>query len=69
MGLCISQSLALVLALNLYLPVLAYNFIASPGPDFAYTDLASSVCICIYDPGPRFVLSVWGLNLHLPYYW
>ena len=26
---------------NLYLPALAYNFIASPEPEFAYTDLVS----------------------------
>ena len=48
------------LAPNLYLPVLAYSFIASAGPEFAYTDLVSSLCICIYGPGPRFVLSVPG---------
>ena len=37
--------------------VLAYNFIISPGPEFAYTNLFSS--------GLRFVLPV----LHLPNYW
>ena len=42
-----------VQANNLYLPTLVDNFISSPGPAF----------------GPRFVLSAWGLNLHLPYYW
>ena len=39
------------------------------GLSFAYTDLASSICIYIYGPGLRFVLPVQGLNLHLPYYW
>ena len=39
------------------------------GLSFAYTDLVSSICICIYDPCLRFVLPVRGLNLHLPYYW
>ena len=50
------------LAPNLYLPALANNFITSLGPDFAYTDRFFSICICIYGPGPRFVLMVWGLN-------
>ena len=54
------------LVANLYLQALANNFITSPGPDFAYTELVSSICICIYGAGPRFVLLVWGLNLHLP---
>ena len=57
------------LAPNLYLPALAYNFITSLGPEFAYSNLLSSICICIYGPGLRFVLPVWDLNLHLPYYW
>ena len=85
MGVCISQPPALApnlcltaqtpnlylpaLAPSLYLPALAYNFITSPGPEFAYTNLVSSICICIYGPGLRFVLPVRGLNLHLPYYW
>ena len=65
------------LAHNLYLPVLApnlcflalaNNFITNPGPDLVYIDLVSSICICIYGPGPRFVLLAWDLNLHLPYY-
>ena len=40
-----------------------------PSPSFAYTDLVCSICVCIYGPGLRFVLSIWDLNLHLPYYW
>ena len=36
---------------------------------FAYTNLVYSICVCIYDPGLRLVLPVWGLNLHLSYYW
>ena len=35
---------------NLYLPALVYNFVASPGPEFAYAKLVSSICICIYRP-------------------
>ena len=50
-GVCISRHpvlcLAPVLAPNLYLPALAYNFITSPGPEFAHTNLVSSICICI----------------------
>ena len=57
------------LAPYLYLPALAYKFITSPGPEFAYTNLVSSICICIYGPGLQFVLPFRGLNLHLPYYW
>ena len=57
----------LVLAPNLYLPALAYNFINSPGPEFAYTNLVSSICICIYGPGLRFAWTVRSLNMHLPY--
>ena len=57
------------LAPNLYLPALAYNFISSPGPEFAYTNLVSSICVCIYGSGLRLVLTVRGLNSHLPYYW
>ena len=76
MGVCISQPLALCLANlylpaltpNLYLPALAYNFITNPGPDFAYTNFVSRICICIYSLGVKFVLTVGSLNLHLPYY-
>ena len=57
------------LAPNLYLPAMACNSITSPGPEFSYTDLFSSPCICIYRLGPRFILSFRGLNLDLPYYW
>ena len=57
------------LAPNLYLPALAYNFITSPGPEFTYINLVSSICICIYGPGLRFVLPDRGLDLHWPYYW
>ena len=46
---------------NSYLPALAYNFITSPGPEFAHTNLVSSICICIYGPGLRFVLPVRSL--------
>ena len=63
-NLCLSP-----LAPNLHLPTLAYNFITSPGSEFAYTNLVSSICICIYGPGLRFVLPVRSLNIHLPYYW
>ena len=44
------------LARNFYLPALApnlcflalaNNFITNPGPDFVYTDLVSSICICL----------------------
>ena len=35
---------------NMYVPALVYNFITSPGPEFAYTKLVSSTCICIYHP-------------------
>ena len=38
------------LASNLYLPALAYNFISSPGPEFAYTSLVSSICITGQEP-------------------
>ena len=38
------------LAPNLYLPALAYNFISSPGPEFAYTSLVSSICITGQEP-------------------
>ena len=48
------------LAPNLYLPVLVYNI---------NTNLVYSICVCIYDSGLRLVLPVWGLNLHLSYYW
>ena len=58
-----------VLAPNLYLSALAYNFITSPGPEFAYTNIVSSICICIYGPDLRFILPVRGLNLYLHYYW
>ena len=54
---------------NLHLPTLAYNFITSPGPEFAYTSLVSSICICIYGHGLRFLLPIRGLNFHLPYYY
>ena len=64
-----SKLCLLVLAPNLYLPALAYNFITSPGPEFAYTNLVSSICICIYGPGRRFALTVWSLDMHLPYCW
>ena len=57
------------LALNLYLPTLAYNFITSPEPEFGYTNLVSSICICIQSPELQFVLPVRGLNMHLLYYW
>ena len=53
------------LATNLYLPVLAYNLITSPGPELAYTNLVSSICICIYGPGLQLVLPV----QILPYCW
>ena len=49
LGVCISWFPAL--APNLYLAVLAYSFITSPGPEFACTNLVSSICICIYSPG------------------
>ena len=49
------------LAPNLYIPALAYNFVTSPGAEFTYTDLVSSICICIYGPGVRFELPVRGL--------
>ena len=39
------------LAPNLYLLTLAYTFIASPGPGFAYTNFVSSIFICIYGLG------------------
>ena len=52
----------LVLAPNLYSPALAYNFITSPGPEFAYTNLVSSICICIYGLGLRFALTVRSLK-------
>ena len=55
------------LASKLHLLVLAYNFITSPGPEFAYTNLVFSICICIYGPGLRFVLTIRNLNMHLPY--
>ena len=58
-----------VLAPNLYSPALIYNFITIPGPDFAYTNLVSSICICIYGPGLRFVFTGRSLNMHLPYCW
>ena len=58
-----------VLAPNLYSPALIYNFITIPLPEFAYTNLVSSICICIYGPGLRFVLTGWSLNMHLPYCW
>ena len=58
LGVCISWFPALApnlclaaLAPNLYLAVLAYSFITSPGPEFACTNLVSSICICIYSPG------------------
>ena len=54
---------------NLYLLAQAYNFITSPGPKFAYANLVSSICICIYGPGLQFVLTVRDMNLHLPYYY
>ena len=57
----------LALAPKLYLPALAYGFITSPGREFTYTNLVSSVCICIYGPCIRFELPVRGLNLHLLY--
>ena len=57
------------LALNLCLLATVYKFITSPGPEFAYTNLVSSICICVYSPGLRFVLLVQGLKLHLSYYW
>ena len=53
------------LAPNLFLPALANNFITSVQPDFAYINLVFSISIC---PSSQFVLSVWDLNLHLPYY-
>ena len=62
-----SKLYLLVLAPNLYLLDLAYNFITSPGAEFAYTNLVSSICICIYGPGLRFVLTVRSLSMHLPY--
>ena len=52
---------------NLYLPALAYNFITSLGPEFAYTNPVSSICICVYGLGLRFVLTVRSLNMSLPY--
>ena len=54
---------------NLYLPALAYNFITSPRPEFAYANLISSICTCIYGAGLQFVLRVRGLNLHLARHW
>ena len=35
------------LAPSLYLPALSYSFITSKGSEFAYTDLVSSIGICI----------------------
>ena len=58
-----------VLIPNFYLPALAYDFITSPGPEFAYTKLVSSICKCIYGPDLQFVLPVRSLNMHLPYFW
>ena len=58
-----------VLVPNFYLSALAYNFITSPEPEFAYTKLVSSICKCIYGPDLQFVLPVRSLNMHLPYFW
>ena len=46
---------------KLYLPALANNSTTSLGPDVGYTDLVFSFCVCIYGPGLRFALPVWGL--------
>ena len=57
------------LAPNLHLPTWSTILLPVWGLVFSYTDLVSSICVCIYGPGLRFVLPIGDLNLHLPYYW
>ena len=45
------------LAPNLCLPVLAHDFITSLRPEFTYTNLVSSIYICITGLGPEFAFT------------
>ena len=54
---------------SLYSLALANNPITNPEPDPAYTDPASPIHPCIHVHGRWLALSLWGLNLHFPYYW